>query len=814
MRILVINKFCPRHPKAGGAEKHLEEIFSRIAAHDEVHLLAAMFPGAPREETYRHIRIHRLGSARSENTVGIHLRIPVVLRKWLRTLQPDLLVEDVSVVPFFTPLLYPRQRKLVIVHNLNGIQFFRSQRFFYAIIGYLAERLFLLLYRREKVIVVSEWMRRALAAHNFRDVQKVLNGVDETLLTVKKEYAPEPTVLFLGRIENRKGVDLFLHTYPRVKRAVPNVRYIVAGREFGGKSEIIKPEGVEFTGYVSEKGKRELLSRAWLAVVPSRVEGYGIAAIEAAATGTFVIANDTEGLRESVKHGETGVRVDCYDAETFARTMVAWLNKTKLQVQEKYCRAWAAQHHWDASAHELIPATKENVLVTLADEQTIDQAKQLFSSAYWNGGWKGDYLLLAYRIPEQKLRWFTEKGILIKPLSAPPITIQKEEWGSHYPPVVLAKLYVFTEEFKRWKHVLFLDSDIIVRANINPLAAVQGFGAVTDMLPFMENQMNDVARTTITSAVLEVKAFNSGVFCFSTDIITAHTFARICTLADEYQERTIYYPDQAILNIFFKKLWKKIPFFFNVYYLKLPSRYQNHPSKIKCAVLHFAGEYKPWHPHSPCYEEWAKNLRMADAINLMNVQRGLRCTFRVCNPLYYRYLYKIEMNYLYRKLRDKLIKPLGIGVGYFSSDVVLGRGWYMLEYHDTEQKHFIWNAHWSEIFIQSDKVTGVEFDVMLSPLNKKEFTVEAYNGSALVLQHTYRANHHLVHVHIGAKATKIKLSNAVFIPSRREQNSTDVRKLGIMLLSPLILHKNARAISVPLNRVVSYKHYPKSGILD
>ena len=58
--------------------------------------------------------------------------------------------------------------------------------------------------------------------------------------------------------------------------------------------------------------------------------------------------------------------------------------------------------------------TKENLLVTLADKNYIDQAKQLFSSVYWNAGWKGDYMLLAHEIPEKDLKWFRNKGILIK----------------------------------------------------------------------------------------------------------------------------------------------------------------------------------------------------------------------------------------------------------------------------------------------------------------------------------------------------------------------------------------------------------------
>lgn len=49
---------------------------------------------------------------------------------------------------------------------------------------------------------------------------------------------------------------------------------------------------------------------------------------------------------------------------------------------------------------------KKNLIVTLADKNYIDQAKQLFSSVYFNAGWNGDYMLLAHEISESELRWF------------------------------------------------------------------------------------------------------------------------------------------------------------------------------------------------------------------------------------------------------------------------------------------------------------------------------------------------------------------------------------------------------------------------
>ncbi len=365
MKILIINKFCPLHPKAGGAEKNLLEIFSRIGETHEVMLLSAMFPGAAQEETYRNIHICRIGSDRSENVIRIHIILFFLLGKYLKRLKPDILFEDVSVIPFFSPIFFRKQKKIAMIHGWNGRYMFYSQRFLFSLIGYAAELCFLLLYKKETVIVVSEWMKEKLLRHGFRNIRKVLNGADESFFSITKSYSQNPSVLFLGRLEGRKGIDLFLKTFPFVKKEIPSVKYIIAGRRFlfgeprwlkhtiESFEKIYPKNEVEFMGYVPEKQKRELLSASWLFTMPSRIEGYGIAAIEANSTGTFVIGNDTEGLREVIRNRETGALVDCHNTEEFSKKIVEWLNIAKLQAQEKKCKEWASTHSWEKSAKEI-----------------------------------------------------------------------------------------------------------------------------------------------------------------------------------------------------------------------------------------------------------------------------------------------------------------------------------------------------------------------------------------------------------------------------------------------------------------------------
>lgn len=363
-RILVLNKFCPLHPAAGGAEKNLSEMFSRLGDRYEVFLLAAMFPGAKRIERMGNMHIMRLGSPRSENIVRIHLLIPLLLGYYVRKLKPDILFEDMSVLPFFSPLFAPRTSTITMVHGFNRRYLFSSGRFAFGVIAWIAERLFLLLYRKQAVIAVSEWMAEELRRARFADVHIIPNGVDSGLLASAKQYAPEPTVLFLGRLEERKGIDLLLATYERVKQSVPHVRYLIAGKDFsfgnGRLKRIVdryrtryKEDEIAFLGFVPDEEKEALFASAWVFTMPSRTEGYGIAAIEANAAGTFVIGNDVEGLREAIRADESGILVDCSDSELFSRALVEWLDRARLEGKEKTARAWAGLHSWDASAEML-----------------------------------------------------------------------------------------------------------------------------------------------------------------------------------------------------------------------------------------------------------------------------------------------------------------------------------------------------------------------------------------------------------------------------------------------------------------------------
>lgn len=284
----------------------------------------------------------------------------------------------------------------------------------------------------------------------------------------------------------------------------------------------------------------------------------------------------------------------------------------------------------------------KSLLVTLADKNYINHAKQLFSSVYHNAGWKGDYMLLAHEVPEEDLVWFREKGILVK--KCEPLHIGG--LSGTYPPVVLNKFYLFTPEFKQWDNVVFLDPDIIVRYSLDGLARVDGFHTNVDstFLGVLKNQfdLNDVTDPVVRrfkdAFKLNAPALNTGVMAYSTDIIGENTFAEIVKCARTY-EKICTYAEQSILSLFFYKKWKKLDILYNVYIPVVINRYCMLPRFVDGFVLHFCGQDKPWDPHSFFYLEWKANLDRADEINLDNGSIGQTESFgrikRITQKFYY-----------------------------------------------------------------------------------------------------------------------------------------------------------------------------------
>lgn len=304
---------------------------------------------------------------------------------------------------------------------------------------------------------------------------------------------------------------------------------------------------------------------------------------------------------------------------------------------------------------------KKDLLVTLADENYIKPAKQLFSSVYHNGGWEGDYMLLGYKIPDKGLKWFADKGILVKQCDPVPYT---ENLNTKRAPIVFNKIYLFSTEFRKWKNVVFLDADIIVRSSLEKLTHIKGFAApnatgLEFKKQFLETEQNAYEKLTRNYRLIG-KAFNTGIFAFSTDIIEEDSFLKFTDLIKLYGNLCIY-GEEPILNLFFYKKWTELPLIYNLYPHHVQSRCNLKPHQIKSIIFHFVAAnklwYKPWDKRSPFYKEWHENFLKAELINLKTRPRART---RWTKLEIYRYILYIKLRTAIYYMCPKAIGVLGI----------------------------------------------------------------------------------------------------------------------------------------------------------
>lgn len=355
MNILVVNWQDLENPHAGGAELHLFEIFKRLAAAGHrVRLVCSGWAGAAPEALVDGIHVRRVASRN-----GFALAGRAAVRQALGTERPDVVVEDINKLPLFlagqTDLPF-----CAIVPHLFGETAFQEASWPAAAVVWLAERPIPRAYARAGFHAISESTRDDLVERGVRPerIRVIHPGVDTVLLTPDPAArAASPAFLYVGRLKRYKGVDTALRALALARRTRSDLTLDIAGSgDYGPALEALAQSlglgsAVVFHGFVSESGKIRLLRRAWANLFPSPKEGWGITVVEAGACGTPSLASDSPGLRDSVRHGETGYLVPHGDAEALAARMLELAAAAPLVQQlGRAARGFAEAHSWERSA--------------------------------------------------------------------------------------------------------------------------------------------------------------------------------------------------------------------------------------------------------------------------------------------------------------------------------------------------------------------------------------------------------------------------------------------------------------------------------
>lgn len=347
-----------RHnPRSGGAEIHLHEIFGRLAGRGhEVTLLVSGWEGCR-----SHARVDGMDVLRVGRRYTFPLRVHGGWRR-LRGRGFDVVIENINKIPLFTPL-WMEPPVVGLVNHLFGRTAFREAPWPAAATVWTAERLLPVAYRGVPFHAVSESTAADLARRGLDParIEVVYGAVDHDRYRPDPgvERFPDPTFVYVGRLKRYKGLDVILRAISRAGGAAEGARLVVAGS--GDDRERLRRVArevgvagrVEFPGFVSEERKVELLRRAWANLYPSPKEGWGLTNLEAAACGTPTVASDAPGLRESVRHGETGFLVPHDDVAAWAGRLEELAGDPELRRRlGEGARGHARRFSWERAARE------------------------------------------------------------------------------------------------------------------------------------------------------------------------------------------------------------------------------------------------------------------------------------------------------------------------------------------------------------------------------------------------------------------------------------------------------------------------------
>ena len=357
MRALILNERDARHPRAGGAETHLVEIFRRLVARGlEATLACSSFPGAMAHDSQHGLQVERLG--------GLPLYYPHAAWHCARETRRgrfDVVVDCLNKVPFLAPA-YSGVPVLALCHHLFGTTAFRQVAWPIAATVWSVERLIPRVYARSRFATISESSRDDLIARGIAAERIEVHhpGIREPEIVPRAVTERPAQIAYLGRLEPYKNVDVALGALARVARKVEGVSLVIIGtgsdrkRLEGIAARLGVAERTHFAGFVEANERDRILADSRVCVCPSSKEGWGLTVIESNALGTPNVASDAAGLRDSVRHGETGFLVREGDEAGFAaRIEELLLDDTLALRMSRAATQWAQGFRWDEAADRM-----------------------------------------------------------------------------------------------------------------------------------------------------------------------------------------------------------------------------------------------------------------------------------------------------------------------------------------------------------------------------------------------------------------------------------------------------------------------------
>jgi glycosyltransferase involved in cell wall biosynthesis len=334
---------------AGGAERHARLLRDSLVDRGHEVLVLATDKNAVGRETFADIMVPAIagGAARRLTRYAFYGRAYTALHRAVRGFKPDVIhfhtVGELSPsvllaahgIPYVVTVHGPEDFTLALLpwqlpasdyknHTYQWSDITLIGRVRYAYLRFLQRPLYLMALRGcAGFVAPSRFMARALAEEAAPDlIQQIYNGID---LPEQRPVTTGRRLLFVGRLEAVKGVDVLLRAFARIHHAHPDAELSIIGD--GERRDDLEQladdlgtgASVRFHGWTDEADVRAALAASTALVIPSVwPENLPTVALEAIGVGRAIVASRVGGIPELIDEGRTGLLTHPYDVSELA----------------------------------------------------------------------------------------------------------------------------------------------------------------------------------------------------------------------------------------------------------------------------------------------------------------------------------------------------------------------------------------------------------------------------------------------------------------------------------------------------------------
>jgi phosphatidyl-myo-inositol dimannoside synthase len=332
-------------PQIGGVQQYLYEIGRRLG---EIYKVTVVTPIAG-----------ELPPNSNMSKVTISSSSFYQFYRAIRRLKPDLLLVGHAHPQLLLSAKLSRRRYTAVAH---GNDFLAAQSHWHHV-GFNK-----LLTQAKPLITNSQTNAARLQALKLPKPIIIYPGTNPTQFTPKTEMtANGMTLLTIGRLVPRKGIDTTLQAVALLLEQHPALQYQIGGSgpDLPRLRSLVQQLGigsnVTFLGHVAPETLPDVYREAAIFVMPTRerpqagsIEGFGIVYLEASASGLPVVASRSGGAAEAVVEGETGFLIPPNDPAALADALDKLLQSGELrQKLGRNGRSWVeTTMNWNRAARQ------------------------------------------------------------------------------------------------------------------------------------------------------------------------------------------------------------------------------------------------------------------------------------------------------------------------------------------------------------------------------------------------------------------------------------------------------------------------------